>query len=148
METVKLWVMSICISAIVGAVVLTLCPNGAMEKSVKTVVSIFLISSMLLPLINNEKTNLNFDISESEEIGNGEIDDTVASAFEENLKNEIQNTLEKNNIKVTKIEVSANIDNNEITVNKIEITVDEKDVEKANTVLENQLDLVAQIKGE
>ncbi len=148
METVKLWVMSLTASAIISAVVLTLAPNGALEKSIKTVVSIFLITSMLFPLVKNEDINLSLDTIQNEVTENKKINETMATAFGNNLKNEIKKTLEKNEINLTNIEVKVNIDNNEITVEKIQVTVMEKDKENAKKVLENQLDLVAEIKGE
>ncbi len=143
-----MWIMGIAVAAIIGGVVLVLTPEGATEKSVKTIVSFFLIASMVLPLSKVEKLNLSLQTMQNEAVENSKIADAAVDAFVQNLKDEISSTLENNGIKINEINISANISNNEISVEQIQIILNEKDKRVAEEILKNHLDLTAQIKGE
>ena len=53
MNEMKQWAFGITISAIVGAVILFLSPEGATEKLVRAAVSLFLMCAILSPFLSN-----------------------------------------------------------------------------------------------
>lgn len=52
MEGVKAWGMGVCLSLLVGAAVHMMSPSAGMQKILKIVVAVFLISAMFYPLLN------------------------------------------------------------------------------------------------
>ena len=61
MNEMKQWAFGITISAIVGAVILFLSPEGATEKLVRAAVSLFLMCAILSPFLSNSDPTKIFD---------------------------------------------------------------------------------------
>ena len=61
MEFIKNWVLTVVLSAVTGAVILLLCPTGNMERTVKTIVSLFLILSFIVPVSKGYIPELKID---------------------------------------------------------------------------------------
>ena len=61
MEFIKNWVLTVVLSAVTGAVILMLCPTGNMERTAKTIVSLFLILSFIVPLSKGYIPELKID---------------------------------------------------------------------------------------
>ena len=53
MNEIKQWTLGITVSAIVGAIILFISPDGSTEKLVRTAVSLFLMCAILSPFITN-----------------------------------------------------------------------------------------------
>ena len=53
MNEIKQWTLGITVSAIVGAIILFISPEGSTEKFVRTAVSLFLMCAILSPFITN-----------------------------------------------------------------------------------------------
>lgn len=120
MDTVRQWVLTVAISAAAGAVVLMLSPGGSVNKSVRTAVSLFLMTAMVLPFVRN----FSFDIPNIIPDASTEQPDISASVEEQMkaaLKTEIGKILDKNGIKYREINIDMNISDNTVTVRKIEI---------------------------
>lgn len=50
MEMIKNWAFSLCVAAIVGSVMKMLLPDGGLQKTFKTVLCVFFLCVMLVPL--------------------------------------------------------------------------------------------------
>ena len=124
MDIIRSWVTGVTAAAIIGAIVLALTPGGAVEKSVKTVVSVFLISSMILPLVKAENVNLDFKIDEGQTVTqNEEIVNSLVEHFKEKLELSINETLNNSGIQVSQISIDINTNGDEISVEKIKIVL-------------------------
>lgn len=123
MDTVKQWVLTVVIAAAAGAIVLMLSPDGSVNKSVKTAVSLFLIVAMIMPFAKGIDFDFRDIISESE-AESPELNDAVLEQMRAALQAEIEKILDENGIKVEEINIDMNIKDNEIAVNSIYITAD------------------------
>lgn len=120
MDTVRQWLLTVAVSAAAGAVILMLSPEGGVSKSVKTAVSLFLMTAMVLPFVKN----FSFDIPDIiPETGAEQPDITAAveEKMESALKAEIEKILAESGIKPQEINIDMNISDNVITVKSIEI---------------------------
>jgi len=59
MEVLRNWALTIAIAALAGGIVRLLTPKGSVEKAVRTVVAVFLLSAFLSPLFS--RGGMNFD---------------------------------------------------------------------------------------
>ena len=140
MENIHAWAVGMCAAAIIGSVSALLTPSGSMEKSMKTVISIFLICAVVLPLFKN-KVAVNNDIStyfaESEEDAFS-ITNEVGDQTESYLKTLIYEILQKNGI--TCEDIVIQIETNEESVNVKSITVyrPNKDAETVCGILKKE----------
>ncbi len=152
MEMIRSWVMGITAAAIIGAVVLALNPSGAAEKSVKTIVAVFLISSMILPFVKSENLNFDFDSASVDTARQNEkIVNSVSEQFKEKLENSITDILSQNGIEVARINIDMNVKTDEVSVEKISITLKKESADKADeakNILKEQLSVTAQITTE
>ena len=152
MDIIRSWVTGVTAAAIIGAIVLALTPGGAVEKSVKTVVSVFLISSMILPLVKAENVNLDFKIDEGQTVTqNEEIVNSLVEHFKEKLELSINETLNNSGIQVSQISIDINTNGDEISVEKIKIVLKKEsadEVIRAKEILEKELSLQAEITAE
>ena len=152
MDIIRSWVTGVTAAAIIGAIVLALTPGGAVEKSVKTVVSVFLISSMILPLVKAENVNLDFKIDEGQTVTqNEEIVKSLVEHFKEKLELSINETLNNSGIQVSQISIDINTNGDEISVEKIKIVLKKEsadEVIRAKEILEKELSLQAEITAE
>lgn len=140
MENIHAWAVGMCAAAIIGSVSALLTPSGSMEKSMKTVISIFLICAVVLPFFKN-KVAVNNDIStyfaESEEDAFS-ITNEVGDQTESYLKTLIYEILQKNGI--TCEDIVIQIETNEESVNVKSITVyrPNKDAETVCGILKKE----------
>ena len=140
MENIHAWAVGMCAAAIIGSVSALLTPSGSMEKSMKTVISIFLICAVVLPFFKN-KIAVNNDIStyfaESEEDAFS-ITNEVGDQTESYLKTLIREILQKNGITCEDIDIQ--IETNEESVNVKSITVyrPNKDAETVCGILKKE----------
>ena len=92
MQAVKEWAVGMCAAAIAGAVVKVLTPSGSFEKSVKTVVAVFLLCAMILPFCGSKTASqryisTNFDEAELTEQA---LNDEISRQTAQYLKNSIE----------------------------------------------------------
>jgi len=60
MEVFRTWALSIALAALAGGIVRLLAPKGAVEKSVRVVVAVFLLSAFLSPIITHGGASLDW----------------------------------------------------------------------------------------
>lgn len=150
MDTIRLWVTGLVAAAIIGAVVLALTPSGGAEKAVKTIVSVFLISSMLLPFVKGEGISLDFDIENqtSAYVNSEDIMDTVSQQFEKKLIASVENILWQNGIQTHSVSIDININGEEISVERVRVVLKKESADKvgeAKAFLEQELSVSADV---
>lgn len=150
MEALRLWIMGITFAATVGTVVLVLNPGGGAEKTVKTMVSVFLVCAIVKPLTKGMKLNFYADLPEEEinmTVGN-DINGAVTASFGEKLKKSIENLLDKNGIYYSSVSIDIKTDDDEISVERVLIVLDEKgrnQIAETKEIIEKELGIKSEI---
>lgn len=127
MEQIRSWVLSLAVCAIAGAVVLSLAPGGGLEKAIKTMVSVFLICSAVVPLFSS---GINIDISSAEiedsAIYDNSIAEKISSQTEEYIQKRIEELLSQNGISDAVINIQMKVSDDAISVESVIVGIDKK----------------------
>ena len=120
-----MWVMSIAVGAIAGAVALALSPSDGLGKTVRTTVSVFLISAMLMPLVDKNGLSFDFEIAQEDSLksSESEITDSVAQATAEAIEEKVQNLLEQKGISKAHTDIKMKVNGSEISVESVVVTI-------------------------
>ena len=111
MEGLKQWLISLIFSAAAGALITVISPKGSNDKTLKTVVGIFIISSIFLPLTKMNLSDFSFPAFANElKIEQGEEGDFVVEMLEEELYKTVSETAEEFNCKISGVEIDAGYD--------------------------------------
>ena len=141
MQAVKEWAVGMCAAAIAGAVVKVLTPSGSLEKSVKTVVAVFLLCAMILPFCGSKTASqryisTNFDETElTEQALNNEISRQTAQY----LKNSIEKILDKNGISYGDVVIDMELKDETVSIGKITVINPDTDAQTVRTIIRNEL---------
>lgn len=123
MDGIKQWVLSISISAVVGAIILMLSPGGATDRSVKTAVSLFLMASLMSPFIKNVDLSLPEieSLEPSDEAEQSDFNQAVADQFKAAVETKINEILTQCGINEGHINIDITVDGEEMKIEKAEI---------------------------
>lgn len=153
MDAIRLWVTGLTSAAIIGAIVLVLLPGGGAEKAVKTMVSVFLISSIVLPFakITDWEPDTDFFVEDSA----AETESSIARQMSEQMKTKlatsIENILQKEGIQVHSVGIDIKTDGDEISVEKISVRIKKessRSLRETKQILETQLGVRADVEVE
>ena len=128
MDNIKMWILSICISSIVGGVFYIIVPDGSLGKTVKVVITVFLLSCVILPFSGNkiDFTVDDFDIDTNNkysEILKNNITDKMKEIITEN----ISSVLKKRKYDYRSIEINTDKnENSDIYIKEIIIVLPKK----------------------
>ncbi len=151
MTLIKQWALGLVIASVAGALALIISPQGAVEKQVRTAVSLFLLVAFMSPFVSEFDFDDLFSYqSVSAYDGSSQISNNIAKKFESDIKNRINNLLSKNGIEANKINIDVIItDNNEMKLEKAVVVVKNgiNDAEVKHLIKEN-LGLVVEIEVE
>lgn len=124
MQHMREWIICLTLCSFGCSIVYTLVPRGAMEKSMKTVISLFLISALAAPLSQLVKNGVQFDVPQPEyTFGYAEqVNSTLISAAESAVKQVIVEAIPELSQSETFIDVSAAADSeNEVFIEYVRI---------------------------
>lgn len=123
MDGIKQWVLSIAISAVVGAIILMLSPGGATDRSVKTAVSLFLMASLMSPFIKNVDFSLpEIEVYEqSDEVKQSDLNQVVTDEFKAAVEKKIGEILTQCGINEGQVNIDITVDGEEMKIEKAEI---------------------------
>ena len=138
METVKQWALTVAISAAAAAVILMLTPDGALNKSVRTAVSLFLMIAMLSPFLKGVDFNdFRIDIEDSSQT---DLTDAVEEQMKTAVSEKISEILLDCGIKSEGINIDISVDGETMRVEKIEITARQGgDIERAEKRIRDEI---------
>lgn len=138
MELIKQWALGITISAIAGAVILVLSPQGATEKIVKTAVSLFLLCAMLTPFMKNIDVNALLDTKISNEEADTEnIESGVIQTTKQAVRQKIDEILSTYGIKAEEINIDISIDDEkQMSIDNVAIVINGADAGKMSQAKE------------
>ncbi len=122
--------------SVVAAMAFILVPSGKMQKSFKYVISMFVITGIILSAADLLKTNINFNLKQSENSKN--ILEVYSNIETETSKIIIENILKNEGIKYGEIVIETDIsDDYSINIKKAIIDFsDEKDVARGKNAVE------------
>ena len=136
MASLREWILSICIAAVVASIVKIVAPSGSMQKMMRVVSSAFILCILLLPLIGN----VTFDINEywdniAVPIANGGLaKQAVAQTFEYvegRIGERVEASLKKIGIENAKVNIIMDTNGDgSISIIQADIYVCEKDMDK------------------
>lgn len=126
MTEIRQWAYGITVSAIVGAIVLSITPGGSTEKLVRAAVSLFLMCAILSPFLSGVDP---MKLLDGVDLPDSEIQSTENSEaqnyLEERMKEKISDILDECGIKNADIRISINIENeNEMSIESVEISAE------------------------
>lgn len=146
MESVSSWAQGIIVAVIVGTIIEMILPKSSNSKYVKVVIGIFVLFSIVVPVIGkmyNNKIDANsiinlsdYDIkATSSNISAESIEEQksnqIINIYKENLQLDIQSKVQVKGYKTDSVLVEISNDDN-YTINKIEFKVIEKNQELLN----------------
>lgn len=132
--SISSWAQGIVVAVIIATIIEMLLPNNGNGKYVKTVVGIFILFTIVSPLLSKLKHNnilipgLSPDLNKSEYetvmVSNKPMntDNTIMKMFEENLKVDIKSKVSQKGYTTDNINLEI-LNNDEYTVNRIEFRV-------------------------
>lgn len=111
MEGLKQWLVSLVFSSAAGALITVISPKGSNDKTLKTVVGIFIISAVFLPLTKMDISDFSLPAFASEfEIEQGKEGDFVIEMLEEELFETISETAKSFDCRIKNIYIDAEYD--------------------------------------
>lgn len=145
MDTFRQWMLCVIIAAGVGTLVCIVSPKGTIDKTVRIVVGIFIVSTICMSATDIDFEDAFLPVISGKYEGerkSDEIDNYLISVCENTIETEVLRTAEKYGITVKSIGTDACIDDdNCIIINSISIKIHNADSAKrfgfADTVEKN-----------
>ena len=153
MEAIRSWALSVTAAAIISAVISLISPSGALEKTVKTIIALFVLLSFLAPLTKTFRSDLfSVDVEHINEwIEENKLKKEIESETISVLKSEIVSKISSyinENINA-KSEVDAEIsisENYDIVIERISIGLDKvNDTSGIQRYVEEEFDIIPEI---
>ena len=151
MTEIRQWAYAVTISAIVGAIILSVTPGGSTEKLVRAAVSLFLMCAILSPFLKGADpmellNGIEIPEVQSSESGGKE----TAEYLQEMTKEKISDILIECGIKNADISISINIENgNEMKIENVSIIAEkeyENQFENAKKNIKTRLGIEVEIE--
>lgn len=148
MSIIHSWAVGMCSAAVIGAVVTALIPSGSLEKSVKTVVSVFLLCCMILPffkenLASQRYLSTNFDEAIETETA---LSSEISKETEKYLKLSIKEILQKNGISCDDVIIEMEVKDESVKVSSVVIKTT-ADSEKVKSIIKQELGVEATVES-
>lgn len=120
------WILSVLGVSILGVLVDIILPNGEMQKYIKSIFSILIVFSLIVPLLNIDINNLNFDNliynNASVELDNNYIN-SFNTQYKILLENNCEQLLEANGFSGVSVEIDMIMENNSFEIKKVELNL-------------------------
>lgn len=151
------WANSVIIAVIIATIIEMILPNGNNKKYIKTVIGVFILFSIIAPVISKVSNN-DFDLKnvidkynivddyESNEVSSIDIDKSVEDVYIENLTTDIKNKIKEKGYKVINIDVDIDMsDKNYGQIKKIDIyinkSLEDNSISEVETINEVEIDI-------
>lgn len=147
-ENLSIWAKTIVLSAIIVSILEMLLPNNKTKKYVKMVMGIFVLYSIISPLINDKKSlsfdvedlNINKTISNEDNlvINQESMDKRIEELYIQEIEKDIKKKVEKKGYTVKSCKVKAKFtgDENQMGINKIVLKIEKNSNETQEDNLE------------
>lgn len=112
MDSIRTWVLTICVTLVGSSLFKMLVPSSEINKMAKFTINLFLISSLVSPILFNS-LELDFTIISGEIDNNSNLeavtDEQVYSQAEKQLKLQLEELFAQNGTKINDIEIDISI---------------------------------------
>ncbi len=137
MKFVTSWAQGVIVAVIIATIIEMLLPNNGNSKYIRVVIGIFILFSVISPVIGKVKDNndyMKIDTFTNNKTAKNTVSTSTASIeskatikkmYEENLKIDIKSKLTQKGYAINDVNLEI-LDNDEYTLNKIEFKVTEK----------------------
>lgn len=135
MEFISVWAQGIIVSVIIATIIEMILPNSSNSKYIKVVIGVFILFTIISPIINKFSSNkisdkINFDSYIDTSTNNSTIttnvnlnnEDTIRKMYEENLKIDIKTKITQKGYTVGNINLDI-LNNDEYTLSKIDLKI-------------------------
>ena len=135
LEFISVWAQSIIVSVIIATIIEMILPNSSNSKYIKVVIGVFILFTIISPIINKFSSNkisdkINFDSYIDTSTNNSAIttnvnlnnEDTIRKMYEENLKIDIKTKITQKGYTVGNINLDI-LNNDEYTLSKIDLKI-------------------------
>lgn len=144
MEFVTSWIQGIIIAVIVATIIEMVLPNGNSKKYIKVVIGVYIIFTIVSPIIskitkNEFNVNSIMDVSKYQDetstykVNTNEINNNnnsnIKDIYVSNLKNDMKTKVEGRGYIVKSINISVE-DDEEYTIKSVELNINKKDEEE------------------
>ena len=156
MKFVTSWAQGVIVAVIIATIIEMLLPNNGNSKYIRVVIGIFILFSIISPVIGKVKDNndyMKIDTFTNNKTAKNTVSTSTASIdskatikkmYEENLKIDIKSKLTQKGYAINDVNLEI-LDNDEYTLNKIEFKVTEKI--NANNKSQNVTTIVENIEN-
>lgn len=120
------WILSVLGVAILGVLVDIILPNGEMQKYIKSIFSILVVFTLIVPLlnINIDKLDINNFIYNQTSV---ELDQNYINSFNKQYKSLLEKNceqlLETKGFSKVSVEIEINLENNQFEVKKVQLNL-------------------------
>ena len=135
LEFISVWAQGILVSVIIATIIEMILPNSSNSKYIKVVIGVFILFTIISPIINKFSSNkisdkINFDSYIDTSTNNSAIttnvnlnnEDTIRKMYEENLKIDIKTKITQKGYTVGNINLDI-LNNDEYTLSKIDLKI-------------------------
>ena len=121
MDMLKQWIISLIFACAAGTLVSVISPKGSTEKTLRTIVGIFVIAAVCAPLSEMRTENLTFPVlaHEFSDFSESGMDDYVLKAVENEICRKILEITEKKELPSGEITVKAENNDGCIIIHEI-----------------------------
>lgn len=153
MDFINTWAQGIIVAVIIATIIEMLLPNSSNSKYIKTIIGIFILFTIISPIINKFSNNnisdeIDFDSyvesSTNESVAvsmNLNNEDAIRKMYEENLKIDIKTKISQKGYTVGNISLDILKDNN-YTLNKIDLKIMAKN--ESNNISTNNVTTIVE----
>ncbi len=150
MQYLREWLACLTLCSAACTLVYILVPSGAMEKTMKTVISLFIIAAIATPLTGIVKGSVNLDYSENDYAYDysQQVNDVFISTSEQAVKQKILDAVPELDNGVSEVDVRVTIDGeNTVDVEYIHIRLNSEglNAEKIKSEIYEKLQLTAEV---
>lgn len=116
------WILSVLGVSVLGVLVDIILPEGSMQKYIKSIFSIIVVFTLIMPLLNINLNNINFDklVYNNTSI---KLDQNYINSFNEQYKKMLEKNCEQmlasSGFKGVCVEIDINIKDNKIEIKKV-----------------------------
>lgn len=143
MDALKQWIISLVFSAAAGTLISVISPKGSNDKTVKTVVGIFIIAAVCVPLSEIEASDFSVPAFVRDEIiADNSMNDFTVEMLENELFNKASEVASEFGCGIKDVEIQAEYDNENC------IIIHEMTVYFINSENEKVTEIAAKIENE
>lgn len=158
------WAQGIIVSVVIATIIEMVLPEGNNGKYIKVVAGVFVLFTIISPILNKFSKNKKLDININKYIqtstselttanANSSNDDLIKKMYEENLKIDIQSKISQKGYTVGNIDVEI-LNDSEYSLNKINVVITgkvqnnlAKNTQTVTTVVDNVEQVIVNVSG-